>query len=217
MIEIINIKKKFQEQSVLKGVSISVSNNEIIAIKGESGAGKTTLLKCIGLLDDIDSGIIKVNGKDTSRLNESQKCQFRNKEVGFVFQFHNLLPEFSAIENILMPSFISKNHTENYRQYAEDLIDTLNIINIKDKRPNQISGGEQQRVAIARALINKPKIILADEPSGNLDSRQSEEMFKLFHTLRNKYSTIFLIVTHNNTLANMCDRHITLEDGKILV
>ena len=217
MIEIINIKKKFQEQSVLKGVSISVSNNEIIAIKGESGAGKTTLLKCIGLLDDIDSGIIKVNGKDTSSLNESQKCQFRNKEVGFVFQFHNLLPEFSAIENILMPSFISKNHNENCRQYAEDLIDTLNIINIKDKRPNQISGGEQQRVAIARALINKPKIILADEPSGNLDSRQSEEMFKLFHTLRNKYSTIFLIVTHNNTLANMCDRHITLEDGKILV
>ena len=215
MIEIRDVCKKYNDSTVLNGVNINIQPNEIVAIQGPSGAGKTTLLKCIGLLENIDSGCIKINNVNPWEYTESKKALFRNKEIGFIFQFHNLLPEFSSIENILLPSLISGKNMSEDQSYAEELMGILDILHIKNKKPNDLSGGEQQRVAIARALINRPKIILADEPSGNLDSKQSVDIFKLFHKLRNVLSCIFLIVTHNNTLANMCDRSIVIQDGKI--
>jgi len=215
MIEIRNVCKKYNTKNVLNGINIDIQPNEIVAIQGPSGAGKTTLLKCIGLLENIDSGFIKINNVNPWEYTESKKALFRNKEIGFIFQFHNLLPEFSSIENILLPSLISGKNMSEDQSYAEELMGILDILHIKNKKPNELSGGEQQRVAIARALINRPKIILADEPSGNLDSKQSVDIFKLFHKLRNVLSCIFLIVTHNNTLANMCDRSIIIQDGKI--
>jgi lipoprotein-releasing system ATP-binding protein len=215
MIEIRNVCKKYNTKNVLNGINIDIQPNEIVAIQGPSGAGKTTLLKCIGLLENIDSGFIKINNVNPWEYTESTKALFRNKEIGFIFQFHNLLPEFSSIENILLPSLISGKNMSEDQIYAEELMGILDILHIKNKKPNELSGGEQQRVAIARALINRPKIILADEPSGNLDSKQSVDIFRLFHKLRNVLSCIFLIVTHNNTLANMCDRSIIIQDGKI--
>jgi lipoprotein-releasing system ATP-binding protein len=215
MIEIRDVCKKYNTKNVLNGINIDIQPNEIVAIQGPSGAGKTTLLKCIGLLENIDSGFIKINNVNPWEYTESTKALFRNKEIGFIFQFHNLLPEFSSIENILLPSLISGKNMSEDQIYAEELMGILDILHIKNKKPNELSGGEQQRVAIARALINRPKIILADEPSGNLDSKQSVDIFKLFHKLRNVLSCIFLIVTHNNTLANMCDRSIIIQDGKI--
>tara|TARA_B110000467_G_C18271263_1_gene452506 strand:- start:430 stop:1083 length:654 start_codon:yes stop_codon:yes gene_type:complete len=215
MIEIRDVCKKYNASTVLNGVNINIQPNEIVAIQGPSGAGKTTLLKCIGLLENIDSGIIKINNINPWEYTEEKKALFRNKEIGFIFQFHNLLPEFSSIENILLPSLISGKSMSEDQSYAEEIMRTLDILYIRNKKPNELSGGEQQRVAIARALINRPQIILADEPSGNLDSKQSVDIFKLFHKLRNALSCIFLIVTHNNTLANMCDRSIIIQDGKI--
>jgi len=215
MIEIRDVCKKYNTKNVLNGINIDIQPNEIVAIQGPSGAGKTTLLKCIGLLENIDSGFIKINNVNPWEYTESKKALFRNKEIGFIFQFHNLLPEFSSIENILLPSLISGKNMSEDQSYAEELMGILDILHIKNKKPNELSGGEQQRVAIARALINRPKIILADEPSGNLDSKQSVDIFRLFHKLRNVLSCIFLIVTHNNTLANMCDRSIIIQDGKI--
>mgnify|MGYP006144851361 CR=1 FL=1 len=219
MIEIRNICKEYNTKdtstNVLNGINIDIQPNEIVAIQGPSGAGKTTLLKCIGLLETIDSGFMKINNVNPWEYTETQKALFRNKEIGFIFQFHNLLPEFSSLENILLPSLISGKKMSSDQSYAEELMSILDILDIKNKKPNELSGGEQQRVAIARALINRPQIILADEPSGNLDSKQSVDIFKLFHKLRNAFSCIFLIVTHNNTLANMCDRSIIIQDGKI--
>ena len=215
MIEIRDVCKKYNASTVLNGVNINIQPNEIVAIQGPSGAGKTTLLKCIGLLENIDSGIIKINNINPWEYTEGEKALFRNKEIGFIFQFHNLLPEFSSIENILLPSLISGKSMSEDQSYAKEIMRILDILHIRNKKPNELSGGEQQRVAIARALINRPQIILADEPSGNLDSKQSVDIFKLFHKLRNALSCIFLIVTHNNTLANMCDRSIIIQDGKI--
>ncbi|RPG59982.1 MAG: ABC transporter ATP-binding protein [Flavobacteriales bacterium TMED191] len=216
MIKINNLYKSFEKKPVLIDVSIEILKNEIVAIQGPSGAGKTTLLKSIGLLDSIDSGTILFENQEIHLFNEIQQSKFRNKEIGFVFQFHNLLPEFSSLENICIPYLIHNNNFKHAEQKAKKLMESLNILHKKNSKPNELSGGEQQRVAIARALINSPNLILADEPTGNLDSAQSEEMFKLFKKISNKYCTTFLIITHNNKLAKMCDRIINIKDGQII-
>jgi len=216
MIEVKNINKSFGDNPVLKNISMEIHPNEIVALQGPSGAGKTTLLKSIGLLDSVDSGSILFNQQDITKYNENQKCFFRNQEIGFVFQFHNLLPEFSAMENICMPALIAGHSFKKAKQLSNRLMNALNITEQKDQQPSQMSGGEQQRVAIARALINSPKLILADEPSGNLDSQNSTEMFNLFNKIRDEFKTTFLIITHNNNLSTLCDRIINIEDGKIV-
>tara|TARA_S200000501_G_C20824092_1_gene744181 strand:+ start:941 stop:1594 length:654 start_codon:yes stop_codon:yes gene_type:complete len=216
MIKINNLYKSFEKKPVLIDVSIEILKNEIVAIQGPSGAGKTTLLKSIGLLDSIDSGTILFENQEIHLFNEIQQSKFRNKEIGFVFQFHNLLPEFSSLENICIPYLIHNNNFKHAEQKAKKLMESLNILHKKNSKPNELSGGEQQRVAIARALINSPNLILADEPTGNLDSAQSQEMFKLFKKISNKYCTTFLIITHNNKLAKMCDRIINIKDGQII-
>lgn len=216
MIKVKNLYKSFDKQPVLTDINIEIGKNQIVALQGPSGAGKTTLLKSIGLLDSIDSGSILFNNEDITLLNSQQKCVFRNQKIGFVFQFHNLLPEFSALENICMPALIAKNSISKSGEKAEKLMDSLNILNKKNSKPNELSGGEQQRVAIARALINSPQLILADEPSGNLDSKQSIDMLNIFNEMSSKYETTFLIITHNNNLAKMCDTIIKIEDGKII-
>jgi len=216
MIEINNIKKSFNNHAVLKNVSMKIHQNEIVALQGPSGAGKTTLLKSIGLLDFVDSGSIFFKKNDITKFNEQEQCFFRNQEIGFVFQFHNLLPEFSALENICMPALITGHSFNKSKKNGEKLMQALNIETQKDKQPHEMSGGEQQRVAIARALINSPKLILADEPSGNLDSKSSIEMFNLFNKIRDDLQTTFFIITHNNKLAKLCDRIISIKDGEIL-
>lgn len=216
MIKIENLYKSFDNTAVLRDVNMEIKKNEIVALQGPSGAGKTTLLKSIGLLDTIDKGSILFDKQNIASFNTKQQCFFRNQEIGFVFQFHNLLPEFSALENICMPGLISGEVLKNIQQKALVLMDSLNIESKKNAKPNELSGGEQQRVAIARSLINSPKLILADEPSGNLDSKQSIDMFQLFHEISKKYQTTFLIITHNNDLAQMCNRIINIQDGKIV-
>ena len=216
MIEINNIKKSFNNHPVLKNISMQINQNEIVALQGPSGAGKTTLLKSIGLLDSVDSGSIFFEKNNITKFNEQEKCLFRNQEIGFVFQFHNLLPEFSALENICMPALIAGHNFKKAKESSETLMKSLNIEKQTDKKPDEMSGGEQQRVAIARALINSPKLILADEPSGNLDSQNSTDMFNLFNKIRDDFQTTFLIITHNNKLATLCDRIIKIEDGEIV-
>ena len=216
MIEVKNVYKSFDGTSVLKDVNMKISKNDIVALQGPSGAGKTTLLKSIGLLDTVDTGAILFDKIDVTLLNDDRKSIFRNQEIGFVFQFHNLLPVFSALENIFMPALISGEDVKKSTEKGEFLMEALNIIDKQNSKPNELSGGEQQRVAIARALINSPKLILADEPSGNLDSKQSIEMFKLFSEISTNWQTTFLIITHNNTLAKMCNRIINIKDGKII-
>ena len=215
MIEVQNLYKSFDNQPVLIDVNMTIPKNEIVAIQGPSGAGKTTLLKSIGLLDTIDKGSIMFETKDITLFNTKQECFFRNQKIGFVFQFHNLLPEFSALENICLPSLVAGNDMKTAEKDATSLMRDLNILNKQNFKPSELSGGEQQRVAIARALINSPKLILADEPTGNLDSQQSTDMFQLFNKIAKEFKTTFLIITHNNKLANMCDRIIQLKDGKI--
>ena len=212
MIELKKINKSYGNLHVLKNVSLSISKKEILSIVGPSGAGKTTLLKIIGKLEDMDSGKIIFYGEEINNLKGPKLCNFRNQKIGFVFQFHHLMPEFTVLENICMPAFINRNFKES-EKYAYQLMETLNIIDKKDKFPTNLSGGEQQRVAIARSLINKPDLVLADEPSGNLDTEQAKIMHNLFNTLRNQYNQTFIIVTHNNNLAQLCDRTITLENG----
>ncbi len=216
MIETQNIKKSFNNHAVLKNISMQIHQNEIVALQGPSGAGKTTLLKSIGLLDSVDSGSIFFEKNNITKFNEQEKCFFRNQEIGFVFQFHNLLPEFSALENICMPALIAGYSFKKAKESSKKLMRSLNIEKQKDKKPDEMSGGEQQRVAIARALINSPKLILADEPSGNLDSQNSTDMFNLFNKIRDDFQTTFLIITHNNKLATLCDRIINIEDGEIV-
>ena len=212
MIELNNINKSYGNLHVLKDVSFSISKKEILSIVGPSGAGKTTLLKIIGKLENMDSGKIIFNGEETNNLKGLELCNFRNQKIGFVFQFHHLMPEFTVLENICMPAFINRNFKES-KEYAYQLMETLNIIDKKDSFPTNLSGGEQQRIAIARSLINKPDLVLADEPSGNLDTEQAKIMHNLFNILRTKYNQTFIIVTHNNDLAQLCDRTITLENG----
>lgn len=216
MIQISNLNKYYGSLQVLKNVELSIASQEIVTLLGASGAGKTTLLNIIGTLDKADSGIVEINGRNISELNEKQLSEFRNKEIGFVYQFHYLLNEFTALENIIMPALIAKEKKNIAIEKAKDLLNILNIYDRAEHKPSELSGGEQQRVAIARALINRPSIILADEPSGNLDTNNAKQLHELFFQLRETYQQTFLIVTHNNELAEMSDRRLIMQDGKII-
>lgn len=216
MIQAINIHKRFDTLEVLKGVHLEVHAGEIVSIVGPSGAGKTTLLQILGTLDNPNSGKVLVNGKDVSKLNEDQQARFRNQEIGFIFQFHQLLPEFTALENVMIPALIANQEWKSVRRKAEDLLHYLQLSDRLEHKPSELSGGEKQRVAVARALINDPKIILADEPSGSLDTKNKEELHKLLFDLRDKFGLTVIIVTHDIELARMSDRIIEMKDGIIL-
>ncbi len=215
MIKIINIKKSFDKLTVLKGINANIRKGEIVAVTGPSGAGKTTLLQIIGTLSNADEGTVFINQTEITKLNPKDLAKFRNEHIGFVFQFHHLLPEFTAIENICMPAFIKGTNRKDAIKRAEELLQFLNLSDRAEHKPNEMSGGEQQRVAVARALINNPSVILADEPSGNLDTENKKTLHQLFFSLRDKFEQTFVIVTHNNELAQMSDRIIKLKDGKI--
>jgi len=215
MIIVKDIHKSYGSLEVLKGISLEVEKGEIISIVGASGAGKSTLLHIIGTLDRADAGTIQMNGVNVLKLSDKKLAAFRNKNIGFVFQFHHLLPEFTALENICIPGFIGRR---NKREVERKAIELLNFMGLKERsqhKPNELSGGEQQRVAVARALINDPDVILADEPSGNLDSASAVELHNLFFSLRNSFNQTYIIVTHNSDLANMADRKLTMRDGVI--
>ncbi len=213
MISVENITKSYGSLKVLKGINLNISQGEIISIVGASGAGKTTFLHILGTLEKPDTGRIYYNGKDVFNFRDKQKSAFRNKEIGFVFQFHHLLPEFTALENIMLPSLIAGNSKKDAEKKAEQLADYLGLSDRKTNKPSQMSGGEQQRVAVARALINEPKVLLADEPSGNLDSRNADDLHKLLLKLRDDLNQIIVIVTHNNKLADIADRKMEINDG----
>lgn len=213
MIEAKNIIKSYGDLTVLKGVNLEVKSGETVSIVGASGAGKTTFLQIIGTLDKADSGQLIVNGKKLNTLNQKELSKFRNESVGFIFQFHNLLAEFSAIENICLPALIKGTSNSAAQQKAEELMSMLNLKNRSHHKPNQLSGGEQQRVAVARALINSPSVLLADEPSGNLDSKNADELHQLLLSLNKELGQACIIVTHNNNFANMADRKLTMVDG----
>lgn len=216
MIKINNISKSFGKLNVLKGINSTVRKGEIVSVTGPSGAGKTTLLQITGTLLDADKGSVQINNINITKLNQKNLAKFRNEHIGFVFQFHHLLPEFTALENICMPAFINGTNKKEALKHAEELLDFLNLSNRGLHKPNEMSGGEQQRVAVARALINNPSIILADEPSGNLDSENKKTLHQLFFSLRDKFEQTFVIVTHNNELAQMSDRIIKLKDGQVI-
>jgi lipoprotein-releasing system ATP-binding protein len=213
MIDIKNIRKSFGSLEVLKGIDLSIQKGEIVSIVGPSGAGKTTLLQIIGTLDKPDSGSVFIDGIDTTQLSQKKLSDFRNKHIGFVFQFHQLLPEFTAIENIMIPAYIAGVGSKPARQRAEELLQFMGLSERAKHKPNELSGGEKQRVAVARALINNPDVILADEPSGSLDSKNKEELHQLFFDLRDKYGQTFVIVTHDEQLASITDRTIHMRDG----
>ena len=213
MLKAQNITKKYEQLVVLKGVSIEVKKAEIVSIVGSSGAGKSTLLHILGTLDQADSGTISINNQAIDQLKGRALAQFRNKHIGFVFQFHHLLPEFSAIENVSIPGWIAGRNKKEVEAEAIALLTKLGLANRIEHKPQQLSGGEQQRVAVARALINKPVIIFADEPTGNLDSKNARELHELFVSLRNEFQQTFLIVTHNEELAGMSDRRLYMKDG----
>lgn len=216
MIKASNIYKSFGNVNVLKGVDLTINKGEIACIVGASGAGKSTLLQIIGTLDKADKGSITIDNQDISSLNQRKLAAFRNKKIGFVFQFHHLLPEFTALENICIPAYIAGVSKKEANEKAMQLLDYLNLTNRKDHKPSMLSGGEQQRIAVARALINNPAIILADEPSGNLDSQSAKDLHNLFFELRDKTGQTFIIVTHNPQLAEMADRTFTMKDGLIV-
>jgi lipoprotein-releasing system ATP-binding protein len=210
------ITKSYGSLKVLKGIDLQVREGEIISIVGASGAGKSTLLHILGTLDKPDDGTLYLNEENLLRLSPKQVARFRNMRVGFVFQFHNLLPEFTALENVCIPGYISRNSTPTIEKEAKRLLALLGILDRADHKPSQLSGGELQRVAVARALINKPAIVFADEPSGNLDSRNADELHKLFFKLRDELNQTFVIVTHNEELASMADRTLEIRDGMIV-
>ena len=214
MIKIENIHKSYGNVEVLKGIDLNVEKGEIISIVGASGAGKTTLLQIIGTLEKPDKGSIIINNTNINALSEKKLSEFRNSNIGFVFQFHHLLPEFTALENILMPAMIKQTPRKEMEERARLLMDFLKISHRAGHKPSELSGGEQQRVAVARALINTPAVVLADEPSGNLDSVNARELHNLFFELRRQYNQTFIIVTHNEEFAEMADRKITMRDGK---
>ena len=215
MIQATGIHKSYGSLEVLKDIDLHIAKREIVSIVGASGAGKSTLLHIIGTLDKADRGQLLIDGTEVNKLNDTELAAFRNKKIGFVFQFHHLLPEFTALENICIPAYIGGMAKKEAMEKAEKLLDYLNLSGRKDHKPSQLSGGEQQRVAVARALINQPAVVLADEPSGNLDSKSAEELHKLFFRLRDEMNQTFVIVTHNPTLAAMSDRTITIKDGRI--
>jgi lipoprotein-releasing system ATP-binding protein len=216
IIEATNIHKSFGALQVLKGISIEIQRGEIVTIVGASGAGKTTFLQIAGTLLKPNEGVVKINGRETGNLKEKDLAKFRNKHIGFVFQFHHLLPEFTAIENVCIPAFIARNSSSEAYQKAREILDFLGLGHRLDHKPGELSGGEQQRVAVARALINNPDVVLADEPSGNLDSQNKKELHELFFTLRNRFNQTFVIVTHDKELAGMSDRTITMHDGLLV-
>lgn len=215
MIEIKGIKKSFGKLEVLKGIDLNIGKGEVVSIVGPSGAGKTTLLQIIGTLDSADGGSIIIDGTDVSKLNKKKLADFRNKHIGFVFQFHQLLPEFTAIENVMIPAFISGMSKKEAKKRAEELLAFLGLTERAQHKPNELSGGEKQRVAVARALVNNPAIILADEPSGSLDTKNKEELHQLFFELRDKFGQTFVIVTHDEQLASTTDRTIKMKDGML--
>ena len=215
MIKGIQLHKKFNDLNVLNGIDISIAEREIVSIVGKSGAGKTTLLQILGTLEKPSSGKVLYDEKNVFDLNENELADFRNKNVGFVFQFHHLLPEFTALENVCIPAFISKISRKIAVEKAEYLLNQMGIADRLDHKPSELSGGEQQRVSVARALINDPKVILADEPSGNLDSKSAEKLHELFFKLRELNNQTFVIVTHNNKLADLADKKIIINDGNI--
>ncbi len=216
MISAQNIEKSFGSLKVLKGISIEVKQNEIVSIVGASGAGKTTLLHIIGTLEKPDSGKVFFNQKDVFAFNDRQKSLFRNKEIGFVFQFHHLLPEFNALENVMMPALIGGISKKEAEAKALELMEYLGVAERKTHKPTQMSGGEQQRVAVARALVNSPGVLLADEPSGNLDSKNADELHQLFVKLRNEKNQTIVIITHNKDLAGIGDRILEMKDGRFV-
>ena len=215
MINGTNIYKNFNDVNVLNGIDISIDQGEIISIVGKSGAGKTTLLQILGTLEKPSNGILLYRNKNVFEYNENQLADFRNKNIGFVFQFHHLLPEFTALENVCIPAYIAKEQKKIALEKAKYLLDLIGISNRFDHKPSELSGGEQQRVSVARALMNDPEIILADEPSGNLDSKTAEKLHELFFKLRDSNKQTFVIVTHNNKLADLADKKITIKDGRI--
>ncbi len=216
MIEVKNINKSFGRLQVLKDVSLKINTSEIVSIVGQSGAGKTTLLQIMGSLDKADSGEIIIDGTNIAKLNEKELSNFRNQNIGFIFQFHQLLPEFTALENAMMPALIAKKNYNETKKRATELLEFLNLADRLNHKPSELSGGEKQRVAVARALINNPSVIFADEPSGSLDTKNKEELHQLFFNLREKFHQTFVIVTHDKHLASISDRVIEMEDGKII-
>ena len=216
MIQTNQIAKSYNNLKVLKGIDLLINKGEIVSIVGASGAGKTTLLQIIGTLDKPESGSILIAGKDLTKMKSRELADFRNQHIGFVFQFHQLLPEFTAIENVCMPGWISKKPKSEIEKRAKELLDYLKLTDRMNHNPSELSGGEQQRVAVARALINNPSVVLADEPSGNLDSHNALELHDLFFKLRVEFQQTFVIVTHNDELANRADRKLTIRDGVIV-
>ena len=217
MIKVRNIQKTYSALRVLKGIDLDIARGEIVSIVGASGAGKTTLLHILGTLDRPDTGELEINGIQVHKLSEKRLAAFRNRHIGFVFQFHHLLPEFTALENVCIPAFIAKVSRREAEAKAMELLDYLGLKDRISHKPSQLSGGEAQRVAVARALINSPDVILADEPSGNLDSENARELHKLFFALREKFTQTFVIVTHNEDFAALSDRKLVMKDGLIVM
>ena len=216
MIDIKDVRKSFGNLNVLKGITLHIDKGEVVSIVGPSGAGKTTLLQIIGTLDKADSGEICIDGKEISRMSKKQLSDFRNTHIGFVFQFHQLLPEFTALENIMIPAYIAGMSRSEAKKRAMELLDFMGLTDRATHKPNELSGVEKQRVAVARALVNNPAVILADEPSGSLDSKNKAELHQLFFDLRDKFGQTFVIVTHDEELASITDRTIHLRDGVII-
>lgn len=216
MIKVSNVTKAYKDLTVLKGVNLEIKQGEIVSIVGASGAGKTTLLQIIGTLDNPDSGTVSFLETKVSELKKKELARFRNKNIGFVFQFHHLLPEFTALENVCIPGYISNTPKAKVEKRAKELLEMLGLGDRISHKPAELSGGEQQRVSVARALINNPSVILADEPSGNLDSKNAEELHNLFFKLRDEFNQTFVIVTHNEILSDMSDRKLVMKDGVII-
>ena len=216
MIQGKNITKKFGELSVLQGVDISIAAGEVVSLVGPSGSGKSTLLHILGTLDRPDLGSVEIQGTEVTKLSRNELAAFRNRSIGFVFQFHHLLPEFSALENVCIPGWLGKRSKTEVKREAAALLELMGLSSRVDHRPNQLSGGEQQRVAVARALINKPAVIFADEPTGNLDTTTAGELHRLFFDLRDQFKQTFLIVTHNEELAALSDRCLRIRDGHLM-